>query len=66
MLNETQARAGNVSPSATYHYHLAIALKENGDKDGSRRELLTAIRLSEQENAPFPQLEEAKKTLATM
>jgi len=66
MLNETQARAGNVSPSATYHYHLAIALKENGDKDGSRRELLTAIRLSEQEKAPFPQLEEAKKTLATM
>jgi tetratricopeptide (TPR) repeat protein len=66
MLNETQARAGNTSPSASYHYHLAIALKEKGDKDESRRELMTAIRLSEQQNAPFPQLEEAKKTLATM
>jgi len=66
MLNETQARAGNVTPSATYHYHLAIALKEKGDKDESRRELQTAIRLSEQQKATFPQLEEAKKTLATM
>ena len=66
MLNEAQARAGNTPASASYHYHLAIALKDKGDKDESRRELMTAIRLSEQQNAPFPQLEEAKKTLATM
>jgi tetratricopeptide (TPR) repeat protein len=40
-----QARTANISPSASYHYHLGMALKGKGDKDGSRRELETAIRL---------------------
>jgi len=63
-INETQARATNTTPSAAYHYHLAIALKEQGDKEESRREMETAIRLSEK--APFPEIEDAKKVLATL
>jgi tetratricopeptide (TPR) repeat protein len=63
-LNETQARAANVAPSATYHYHLAMALKGTGQKDESRRELETAIRLGEKSS--FVDLEEAKKALASM
>jgi tetratricopeptide (TPR) repeat protein len=61
-LNETQARASNAAPSAAYHYHLAMALKEKGDKDEARRELQTAIKLSEK--SPFAELEDARKTLA--
>jgi tetratricopeptide (TPR) repeat protein len=63
-INETQARAGNISPSATYHYHLAMALKAKGDTDESRRELQTAIRLSEK--VKFAELEDAKKVLASL
>lgn len=63
-INEAEARAANVSPSASYHYHLGMALKGTGDKEGSRRELEVAIRLSEK--APFADLEEAKKALASL
>ncbi|HJP93262.1 MAG TPA: tetratricopeptide repeat protein [Pyrinomonadaceae bacterium] len=63
-LNEAQARAANVSPSSTYHYHLGMALKEKGDKEESRRELETAIRLAEK--SPLPDLEDAKKALASL
>ena len=63
-LNEAEARATNGAPSASYHYHLGMALKEKGDKEESRRELETAIRLSDK--APFADLEEAKKALATL
>jgi tetratricopeptide (TPR) repeat protein len=63
-INEAQARAGNVTPSATYHYHLAVALKAKGDTDESRRELQTAIRLSEK--VRFAELEDAKKVLASL
>jgi tetratricopeptide (TPR) repeat protein len=63
-LNEAQARAANVSPSAAYHYHLGMALKGKGDKGESRRELETAIRLSEK--APFADVDEAKKALASL
>ena len=63
-LNESQAVAANVSPSATYHYHLGLALKEKGDKDESRRELETAIRLAEK--SPLPDLDDAKKALASL
>jgi hypothetical protein len=41
-----------------------MALKEKGDRDESRRELETAIRLSDK--APFADLEDAKKALATL
>jgi tetratricopeptide (TPR) repeat protein len=63
-LNEAEARAANVSPSAAYHYHLGMALKGKGDKDESRRELETAIRLNEK--APFADVDEAKKALASL
>jgi hypothetical protein len=41
-----------------------MALKGKGDLAESRRELETAIRLAEK--APFADLEEAKKALASM
>ena len=71
-LNEAQARATNSArkastagtTSAAYHYHLGMALKGKGDKEESRRELETAIRLSDK--APFADLEDAKKALATL
>jgi tetratricopeptide (TPR) repeat protein len=61
-LNEAEARITNGVPSASYHYHLGMALKGKGEKEESRRELQTAIRLAEK--APFPDVEEAKKALA--
>lgn len=63
-LNEAQSRATNSVPSAAYHYHLGMALKEKGDREESRRELETAIRLSDK--APFADLDDAKKALATL
>ncbi len=63
-LNESEARAANAAPSAAYHYHLGMALKGKGDSAESRRELETAIRLSEK--APFADVEEAKKALASL
>ena len=63
-LNEADARKANVSPSASYHYHLGMALKEKGDKQEAKRELETAIRLADK--SPLPDLEEAKKALASL
>jgi len=63
-INEDEARASNGSPTASYHYHLGMALKGTGQKEESRRELQTAIRLAEK--APFGDLEEAKKALAEL
>lgn len=63
-LDEAAARAMNGVPSATYRYHLGMALKGKGDKDGSRRELEAALRLAEKK--PFADAEEAKKVLATL
>jgi tetratricopeptide (TPR) repeat protein len=62
-LNEAQARSTNTAPSAAYHYHLGMALKEKGDREESRRELETAIRLSEK--APFAEVDDARKALAS-
>lgn len=63
-INEAEARAANVAPSPSYHYHLGMALKGKGDKEEARRELQTAIKIGEK--APFPDVEEAKKALATL
>ena len=63
-LNEAEARAANGTPSAAYHYHLGMALMGKGDKEESRRELDAAIKLADR--APFPELEEAKKALASL
>ena len=63
-LDEASARATNNSPSATYRYHLGMALKGKGDKEGSRRELEAALRLAEKR--PFADADEARKALATL
>lgn len=64
LINENQARTANVTPAASYHYHLAMALRGAGNKDESRKELETAIRLSDK--SPFADVEEAKKALASL
>lgn len=63
-VDESAARTNKVSPSATYRFHLGMALMAKGDKQASRRELENALRLGE--NSPFPQAEEARKALATL
>jgi tetratricopeptide (TPR) repeat protein len=66
-LDEAAARAANGSPSATYQYHLGMALKGKGDKEGSRRALETALRIADQnKDRPFADMEEARKALATL
>ncbi len=63
-INEADARKANAAPSASYHYHLGMALRGKGDKDEARRELEAAVRLSDK--SPFADLEEAKKALASL
>jgi tetratricopeptide (TPR) repeat protein len=63
-LDEAAAKAVNTAPSASYHYHLGVALKGKGDKAGSRRELETALRLADK--APFASIDEARRALATL
>jgi tetratricopeptide (TPR) repeat protein len=63
-LDEAAARTANNSPNATYYYHLGMALKGKGDKEGSRRALETALRIGEKK--PFPDQEDAKKSLSTL
>jgi tetratricopeptide (TPR) repeat protein len=63
-MNEADARATNGTPSASYRFHLGMALKGKGDREESRRELEAAIRLGDK--APFADVEEAKKALATL
>jgi tetratricopeptide (TPR) repeat protein len=66
-IDEAAARAANGSPSATYQYHLGMALKGKGDKEGSRRALETALRLADQnKQRPFADAEEARKALASL
>ena len=63
-MDEAAARKRQVVPSATYHYHLAMALKGIGDKAGSRRELETSLRLADK--SPFADIDEARKALADL
>jgi len=63
-MDESAARSRQGVASATYHYHLGMALKAKGDKAGSRRELETSLRLSEK--APFAEIDEARKALADL
>lgn len=62
-LNDAEARSRNAPPSAAYRYHLAMALRDKGEKEEARREFDLAMRFSEK--APFPELDEAKKAAAT-
>ncbi|HET8782839.1 MAG TPA: tetratricopeptide repeat protein [Pyrinomonadaceae bacterium] len=63
-LDEAAARAAKGSPSATYQYHLGMALKEKGDRDASRRALEASLRLGEQK--PFAYADDARKALASL
>src|SRR5262249_32155321 len=63
-MDEAVARSNNGNPSANYHYHLGMALKAQGDKAGSRRELEASLRLSGK--SPFSDIEEARKALASL
>jgi hypothetical protein len=63
-LDEAAAKARNVPASGNYHYHLGMALLEKGDKAAAKREFEAAISLAEK--APFAEVEEAKKALATL
>jgi tetratricopeptide (TPR) repeat protein len=63
-IDEAAARRMNASQTPTYYFHLGVALAANGDKAGARKEIETALRLSEKAN--FPEANEARKTLATL
>src|ERR1700686_3544488 len=63
-VDEEIAQKSNGMPSATYRFHLGMALAAKGDKAGARREIETRLRLSEKTN--FPEADEARKTLATL
>jgi tetratricopeptide (TPR) repeat protein len=63
-LDEAAARTSQAAPSANYHYHLGMALNAKGDKAGSRRELEASLRLSSK--SPFSDVDEARKTLASL
>lgn len=63
-IDEAEARRSNAVPSPIYRYHLGVALAAKGDKVGARRELETALRLSEKTR--FPESDEARKALATL
>jgi tetratricopeptide (TPR) repeat protein len=63
-VDEATARAQNSSPSATYRFHLGMALKAKGDNAGARREIEAALKLSEK--SQFPDADEARKVLATL
>ncbi|HAF14763.1 MAG TPA: hypothetical protein DCK99_13925 [Blastocatellia bacterium] len=63
-IDEAAARSSKASPSATYHYHLGMALKAKGDKAGSRRELEASLRLADK--SPFTDIDEARKALASL
>jgi tetratricopeptide (TPR) repeat protein len=62
--DEAAARKNNAPPSATYHFHLGVALAASGDKTAGRREIQTALRLGEKTS--FPEADDARKTLATL
>ena len=63
-LDDAVAKKANVSPSGTYRYHLGMALNAKGDKAGAKRELGAALQLAAK--VPFPDADEARKTLATL
>ena len=64
VLDEAAAKTNNANPSPLYRYHLGMALKAKGDKDGARRELGMALKLGGK--VRFNDEEEARKALATL
>jgi tetratricopeptide (TPR) repeat protein len=63
-VDEAQARRSKGAPSPIYRYHLGVALAGKGDKAGAKRELETALRLSEKTR--FAEADEARKALANL
>ncbi len=63
-IDETAAIRLKSNASPTYRYHLGMALKAKGDREGAKRELGVALRLADK--VPFPDAEEARKALATL
>ncbi|HSS20840.1 MAG TPA: tetratricopeptide repeat protein [Pyrinomonadaceae bacterium] len=61
---DARGSSDNGSSAPNYHYHLGMALKARGDKDAARRELETAVRLSEK--APFADVADARNVLASL
>ncbi|MGA9997018.1 MAG: tetratricopeptide repeat protein [Pyrinomonadaceae bacterium] len=54
-------RSSNSTPTASYRYHLGLALAGKGDRAAARRELLEALSLRD-----FAEANEARKALATL
>ncbi|MGB9178637.1 MAG: tetratricopeptide repeat protein [Pyrinomonadaceae bacterium] len=54
-------RSSNSMPTASYRYHLGLALAGKGDRAAARRELLEALSLRD-----FAEANEARKALATL
>lgn len=63
-LDDANAKSNNTNPSPVFRYHLGMALKAKGDKEGARRELGMALRLGDKKQ--FNDAEEARKALATL
>jgi tetratricopeptide (TPR) repeat protein len=63
-VDEQAAKTLSTSPSPNYHYHLGMALKAKGDKAAAKRELETALRLSDK--VAFADVEEVRKALNTL
>ena len=63
-LDDRASKNGAGSPAPNYHYHLGMALKARGDKEGARRELEQAVRLGDK--APFAEAGEARSVLASL
>lgn len=63
-LDEAVAIKLKGSASPTYRYHLGMALKAKGDREGAKRELGIALKLADK--VPFQDVEEARKALATL
>ena len=65
-LDEAAAMKNNVPASASYHYHLGMALAAKGDKPAAKREIEQALSMSEKPNMQFEEANEARKALSTL
>lgn len=64
-VEQLQKAVAGAKESASYHFHLGMALAGKGDKAAARRELEQALSLGEK-NKDFAQADEARKTLASL
>jgi len=64
-VEQLQKVVAKVSDSASYRFHLGMALAGKGDKAGARRELQQALSLGEKQ-PNFTNAEEARNTLKTL